>query len=197
MKTLDRYDFRDRYDSSPSKVSGCPVGQSIKVNGHELHILDKQRQKDGYEKIVIVDGDDEYLLDLCSHWERGNDEPIKCCHEGALNLIKAVYAQTERDYEELYLAGEKSYPMEKLPGENNREFEARRKSLYNKELKKCEEFLGTIYTKYAKVRALWSISHDVNYIAEMVKSTPHNVACIIDRLGLNRAETAQNDSLDD
>ncbi len=188
MKTLNRYDFRDRYNSSPSKMSSCPIGGNVKIGDHKLHVLNKQRGKDGLEIITIVDGDDEYELDLSPHWERGSSEPIKCCHEGAVNLIKAVYAQTERDYEELYLKGEKGYYMEEMPGESKKEYEARRKSLYYGMMRDCEKFLGPVFTRYAKIRALWSISHDVNYIAEMIKSTPYHTSCIIDRLGLNRAD---------
>lgn len=197
MRTLDRYDFRDRYDSSPTKVSNCPVGRSINVNGHKLHVLDKSKSRDGFEVLTIVDGDEEYMLDLSPHWERGTDGPIKCCHEGAMNLIKAVYAQTARDYEEMYLKGEKGYYMEKIPGENNREFEQRRKEIYSSEMKKCEDFLGSILTKFSKVRALWSISHDPKYIGEMIHESAYHTSCIIDRLGLNRAETGQNDYFDE
>ena len=193
MNTLDRYEFRNRYKSSPSKVSNCPVGESVTVNGHVLRVVEKHKGRDGFETLNIIDGDEEYLLDLTPHWERGPEGPIKCCHEGVMNLIKGVYAQTERDYEELYLNGEKGYYMEKLPGENKGEFERRRKAEYAKEIAKCEEFLGTIFTKFAKIKALWSISHDPNYIGEMVGESAYHTSCIIDRLGLNRKDLPDND----
>ena len=193
MRTIERYEYRDRYKESPSRIEHCPVGKSINVNDAVLNVLAIKKEKDGYKKITIADGDLIFILDLAPHWERGPEEPIKCCHEGVINLLKGIYAQTENDYEKLYLTGEKGYYMEAMPGENKKEYEARRKSLYHKLIKDCEDFLGPVYTKYAKIKALWSISHDVNYIAEMIKSTPYHVTCIIDRLGLNRADLPEDD----
>ena len=193
MNTLDRYEYRDKYKESPTRIEHCPVGKYIKINGTLLKVLDVEKLKDNGKILTVADGDDVFRLDLSPHWERGPEGPIKCCHDGVINLIKGIYAQTEGDYERLYLAGEKGYHMERIPGENLKEYEARRKSLYHGLIQGCEDFLGPVYTKYAKVRALWSISHDVNYIAEMIKSTPYHVSCIVDRLGLNRVNLPSDD----
>ena len=193
MNTLDRYEYRDKYNESPSRIEHCPVGKSIKINGTILKVLSVEKKKDNGKVMTLADGDEEFILDLSPHWERGPEGPIKTCHDGVVNLIKGIYAQTESDYEKLYLAGEKGYYMERIPGESVKEYEGRRKSLYRELMKNCEEFLGSVFTEYAKIRALWSISHDVNYIAEVIKSTPYHVSCVVDRLGLNRTQTVQDD----
>ena len=193
METLERQDFRERFGKSPAEIARCDVGESVEYNGVKLTVKKIQRDKNGFEMILINDGKKNFMLDLYPHWERGPEGDIHLCREGAMNLVKAVYAQTERDYEQLYLGGEKECLIERLPGENAREYEARRKSYYSTEMKKCEEFLGKVFVKYAKVRALWKISHDVNYIAEKLNEKPYHIACLVDRLGLNRADSDDTD----
>ena len=69
--------------------------------------------------------------------------------------------------------------------------------LYKEAVRECELLLGDLYIKYAKVKALWRNSHDPNTIAKKLNDTPEHIACIIDRLGLNRAYPPTEEDYDD
>ena len=113
-----------------------------------------------------------------------------------MNLIKAVYAQTEKDYEELYIGGMETCELERLPGEKPKDFEWRRSINYQRRVRECEQLLGPVFVKYAKVKALWKATKDVNIIAKKLGDTPEHIANLVERLGLNQTETVQNDTED-
>lgn len=196
MKTLERADFREVYGESTARVAKAVVGETVIINGHKITVKDIKRSKIdslNYTKMLLSDNGEDFILDLCPHWERGRSDEIHLCREGVMNLIRAVYAQTERDYEQQYLYGYSSVEIERLPGESDKSFEARRKGSYNRTKRECERLLGPVFTKYAKVKALWGVTHDVNEIADRLGETPEHIANLVDRLGLNRTETGQDD----
>lgn len=198
MKTLERLDFRDKYGVSPTSICKGIVGETINVNGHMITIkaVENQMTPAGYAKNTMIlseDGED-FVLDLTPHWERGPEGDIHMCREGVMNLIKAVYAQTEKDYEELYIGGMEACELERLPGEKPKDFEWRRSINYQRMVRECEQLLGPVFVKYAKVKALWKSTKDVNVIAKKLGDTSEHIANLVERLGLNRTETAQNDT---
>ena len=72
----------------------------------------------------------------------------------------------------------------------------RRTSYYKKTMRECEELLGPVFVKYAKVKALWKVTHDVDKIAEKIGENPTHTFNLIERLGLYQTETAQNETED-
>lgn len=196
MKTLERLDFHDRYGVTTSKISQGVKGETLNINGHWITVKDvvsKRIAKDLISTTMILsENGEDFILDLTPHWERGPVGEIHMCREGTMNLIKAVYAQAEHDYEELYLKGEDALEIEQIQGETLRAFRARRSSYFRKTMRECEELLGPVFVKYAKVKALWKVTHDVDKIAEKIGETPTHTFNLIERLGLYQTETAQN-----
>lgn len=196
MRTLERADFRDTYKESASRISKAVIGETVIVNGHKITVKDIEKSKidaTNCMRMLLSDEGEDFILDLCPHWERGRSDDIHLNRDGVMNLIRAVYAQTERDYERQYLYGYSAIEIERLPGENDKSFEMRRTSYFNRSMRECERLLGPVFTRYAKVKALWTITHDVNEIAQKLGETPEHIASLVDRLGLNRTETAQDD----
>lgn len=198
MITLERFAFREKYGVSPNRFLHMNEGESISVEYKDqptktFTCIKINGTKTCRESMVLSENGEEFLLDLSPHWERDSAD-IDLCHAGVVNLIKAIYSQTEKDYEEYYLLGQKGYKCERLPGENQKEFAIRQRKLWKDQMDKCEEFLGSVFTTYAKVKALWRITHDVNVIADRVGIEPKHVTMIVDRLGLNRTETAQKET---
>ena len=118
-------------------------------------------------------------------------------------MIGAVYRQAENDYEELWTRGirgaiSKSDYREmkkRKPLMNWEEYVKIKTERYKIELKELESFMGDVYTMYAKVRAIWRYqTHDPKIIADKIGIEPEHVVTIIERLGLNRTETAQNET---
>ena len=189
METVERCEFTRRYGVSPARTEHLKQGEVVNVGSRKLRCIKNYGAMIVLEEVPTICHVESkmFVLDLQPHWERGSAK-IKLCHEGVLNLIGAVYRQAENDYEELYLKGSSGYQLVKQPWENNREFAIRQRNLWTDEMKSCEEFLGKIYTNYAKVRALWRITHNPNEIAAKIGDTPEHVSCVIDRLGLNRPD---------
>lgn len=197
MKTLERLDFRDKYGVSPVAISKATIGETINVNGHMITVKDVERRMADYQtilKMTLSEDGEDFILDLTPHWERGPKGEIHMCREGAMNLIKAVYAQAEKDYEQLYIGGSKVCEIERMPGEKPKEFERRRNANYQRMMRECEQLLGPVFAKYAKVKALWKLTKDVNIIAEKLDDYPEHIANLVDRLGLNQTETGQEDT---
>lgn len=194
MKTYERQDFINEYGVTLSGISSCVPGETINLNGRKVKVKDVTKDRSGFKKTMLLsEKGKEFVLDLGPHWERGPEGDIHICREGAMNLVKAVYVQTEKDYEELYLGNMKNFEIEQLPGENRYEFENRVNYVRCKAMKDCEEFLGPVFTKFAKIKALWKTTQNVNIIAETLGENPQHISCVVDRLGLNRTETAQDE----
>jgi hypothetical protein len=193
MKTLERLDFEKEYGVKPSVVSKCEVGKSVKIGKRKLTVKKVEKDKTGFSKtMVISENGVDFILDLAPHWERGPEGPIHICRDGAMNLVRGVYAQTEKDYEELFLGDMRHFQLEKIPGESFKEYEKRRKAYKSGQMKGCEEFLGPVLIRYSKIKALWKSTHDVNEIAKKLGETTYHISCVVDRLGLNRTETGQD-----
>lgn len=193
METLERFAFREKYGVSPNRFMRLNEGESltIEIKDQPTRVLKVEKingTKTCRNSMVLSEFGKKFLLDLTPHWERDSAD-FELCHEGVVNLIKGIYAQTESDYEELYLLGVAGYRLEKLPGENQREFEIRRRKMFRADIEKCEEFLGTVFVTYARVKALWKITHDVNVIAEKTGIEAKHVVLVVERLGLNQTET--------
>ena len=199
MKVMERIDFFQKYNISPSRVTKLKEGECIKVKRKNLpdRVIKCEKiygSKGNPTQLILSEHGDKFTLDLSTHWERGGSSDFKLCHEGMVNLIKAIYSQTESDYEALFLAGPDAIPLEKNPGESLKEFHLRLRRVYTQTYKDCEEFLGEVFCRYAKIKALWRVTHDIDKIAERLGETSYHVACVVDRLGLNRTETAQNET---
>lgn len=198
---IDRYDFWDRYGVRPTVIYNLDIGQTYVNEKKHLHfeVVDHVRNPETgfYDSITFKDGSELVVVDLMAHWERCPEEGIRFSRDGLMNLIRAVYAKAEEDYEALYLNGDEEIEISRIPGENDREFGKRRIGLYKEAVRECELLLGDLYIKYAKVKALWKNSHDPNTIAEKLNDTPEHIACIIDRLGLNRAYPPTEEDYDD
>ena len=197
---IDRYEFFEKYEVRPTVIYNLGAGQAFfnPKNDLVLKVLDRVKNEDTgfYEEITFFDGNETLVVDLAAHWEKGPNTPIKFCREGVMNLIRAVYAKAEEDYEALYLHGVEEIKIKKMPGENLKEFHARRLGMYKESVAECEELLGKLYIKYAKIKALWRETHDPKEIAPKVNDTPEHVTCIIDRLGLSRPNLPREDDID-
>lgn len=198
MRTMEMIDFRNEYGRATSSVMGLKVGETLEIErkNKPTRRLKVEEIISSEERILSEDGE-RFLLDTKAHWERGTAD-IKLCPQGTMNLIGAIYKQAESEYEPLWVKGVENYWSEKLVGESRAEWEARMYREYTQKIKELEEFLGKVYTMYAKVRAVWRyLSHDPKVIAERTDLQVDHVVLIIDRLGLNRTETAQKDTIDD
>ena len=201
MKTFERFDFREEYGISPNRFMQMNEGDSVKIErkNQPARVIKVEKiigTRTCRNSMVLSENGEEFLLDLSPHWERGSSD-IKCCHQGVMNLIGAVYRQAENDYEELWIKGIKGYAtrtdylyMKKTyPLMNYAEYVELKTQRYKAEIEELEGFMGTIYTMYAKVRACWRhLSHDPKVIAERTGLTADHVVKIIDRLGLNRPD---------
>ena len=201
MKILERLDFRDKYGVSTVGISKGVKGETLDINGHKITVkeIENKTSSDGFvsNTMLLSENGEDFILDLSPHWERGPEGDIHMCRDGAMNLIKAVYAQAEKDYEELYIGGIEACELERLPGEKPKDFERRRSINYYRMVRECEQLLGPVFVKYAKVKALWKQTKDVNVIAKKLGDTPKHIANLVDRLGLNQTETAQNGTVED
>ena len=188
---IDRYDFLEKYGVRPTVIYKLDIGQTYVNEKKNLHftVVDHIRNPESgfYDSITFDDGSGLVIVDLMPHWERCPDTGIRFSRDGVMNLIRAVYAKAEEDYEALYLNGDEEIEISRIPGENDREFGKRRMGLYKEAVKECELLLGDLYIKYAKVKALWKESHDPFFMAQKLNDTPEHIVCIIDRLGLNRS----------
>ena len=200
MNTLERMDFKNKYGVSTAKISQGKVGETLNINGHMITVKDIESKRVAKDlistKMILSENGEDFILDLTPHWERGPVGDIHMCREGVMNLIKGVYAQSEHDYEELYLKGEDALDLEQIQGETLKAFKMRRTSYYKKTMRECEELLGPVFVKYAKVKALWKITHDVDKIAKKIGENPTHTFNLIERLGLYQTETAQNETED-
>lgn len=198
MKILERLDFRNKYGVSTVGISKGIKGETLDINGHKITVkeIENKTSSDGFvsNTMLLSENGEDFILDLSPHWERGPEGDIHMCREGVMNLIKAVYAQAEKDYEELYIGGKEACELEQLPGEKTKDYERRRNINYQRMVRECEQLLGPVFVKYAKVKALWKSTKDVNVIAKKLGDTPEHIANLVERLGLNRTEMAQNDT---
>ena len=197
---IDRYDFYERYGVRPKVIYNLDIGQIYENKKKKLRLEVKDHLKNEdtglYDPITFFDGKDILVVDLAAHWERHPEDGKKYCHEGVVSLVQAVYARAEEDYEGFYLNGDEEIDIKPMPGESLKEFQQRRYKLYKEAVTECEEFLGKLFVKYSKVKALWKESHDPTFIAEKMNDTPYHVAAIIDRLGLNRPDLPKEDDCD-
>lgn len=198
---IDRYDFFEKYGVRPTVIYNLNIGESYRDDKRHLCLEIKDRVKNEntgfYDTITFTDGADIIEIDLAAHWEKGPNGEIKFCREGVMNLIRAVYAKAEQDYENLYLNGTEEIDIKPMPGESLKEFTDRRRERYKEDVEECEILLGKLYTRYAKVKALWRKTHDPNEMARKLNDTPEHVVLIIDRLGLNRLNLPKEDDRDD
>lgn len=193
MRTIERMDFRNIFGVAPTCISKAKPGDVADVNGRKLEIIERKYVREKTDIIRFSCEGEEYCLDLAPHWERGGDGPVHCCHEGVINLIRGVYQQTANDLEALYTCGLKDYPCTREFMENKEEYEQRKAALYFRAVKNAEDFLGSVLTGYVKVKAYYKMGKSIDEIAKILEWTPEHTANVIDRLGLNRTETAQND----
>lgn len=197
---IDRYDFYERYGVRPKVIYNLDIGQIYENDKKKLRLEVKDHLKNEdtgfYDTITFFDGKDILVVDLAAHWERHPEDGKEYCHEGVVSLVQAVYARAEEDYEGFYLNGDEEIDIKPMPGESLKEFQQRRYKLYKEAVDECEEFLGKLFVKYSKVKALWSKTHDPNVMALKINESPERIACIIDRLGLNRSDSPTEDECD-
>ena len=196
---IERIEFYNRYKMTPQhfvhRVKYCGGAFEKKCSDKTVHRLDligveKEKNVDTY--LRFTDNGVEEVVDLRPHWERGTEGPIHCTRDGAMNIIRAVYAQTEKDLEELYAGGDLSLIVEKNVGEKYSDYCRRKNSMYRKEVKKCEEFLGPVLSRYAMIKAYYVRNKmTVEQIARKMGETPRHIANVIERLGLDRTETVK------
>ena len=191
---IERIEFYQRYQMTPQRFI-----ERFKEEGtfirklHIMSVIRVEKDKSGADAyIYFTDNGNEEVVDLRPHWERGSDAPIKCTREGAMNLVRAVYAQTEKDLEELYAGGVDSLILDRNVGEKIADFSQRKSATYWKEVRKCEELLGPVLSRYTMVKAYYVRNKmTVEEIARIMGETPTHIANVIERLGLNRADSAK------
>ena len=197
---IDRYEFKEKYGVRPTTVDGLKIGETFRDDkkGLFFEVKDFKKNKEtGFkDSVTFFDGNEVVVVDLAAHWERHPEKGTRFCHEGVVSLVQAVYAKAEEDYEALYLNGDEEISVKPMPGESLKEFHTRRYGLYKDAVAECESFLGKLFIKYAKVKALWSQTHDPNEMARKLNDTPEHITCIIDRLGLNRSYPPVEDDVD-
>lgn len=148
METIERAGFFERYKFKISRLERLNVGEVFK-DKHDKTF--KVVQKEGDFLVFEVDGE-QATFDLAPHWERGSNAPIKLNRDGVMNLIGGVFSQAEKDLESFYADGEARFEFEPLVGESREDARKRRKSMYEHAIKECENLLGEVYSKYAKVK---------------------------------------------
>lgn len=191
---IERIEFYQRYKMTPQHfVHKIRYEGPFEKKGHFLDMKEVIKDESNSEAYLkFTDNGVEEIVDLRPHWERGSSEPIHCTRDGAMNLIRAVYAQTAKDLEELYAGGEASLIVEKNVGEKITDYWNRKTAMYRKEVKKCEELLGPTLSRYTMIKAYYVRNKmSVEEIARAMKETPRHVACVIERLGLDRTETTK------
>lgn len=196
---IERNEFYQRYKMTPQHfVKRYREEGAFIKKLHALDLIGLERDETGAEAyLIFTDNGVEEICDLRPHWERGSDAPIHCCREGAMNLVKAVYAQTEKDLEELYAGGEIALNVNKEVGESYEQYIRRSGELYRKELKKCETFLGPVFSRYTMIKAYYvRRKMTVEEIAKVMHETPAHISNVIERLGLNRTETVAKSAVD-
>lgn len=195
METLDRYTFRQRYKTSPSRLN---KEDEIIVKGKTMKVKKRiYAAGSGFPtEIIYRYRDRPWRLDMAPHWERIPDTPIHSCNDGMVNLIRAVYKQTADDLGEFYKGDYKSMPLERVPGETASHWYKRLHAARKGEVRRCEQFLGSVLSRQVMIRSLWELGKTVDEIAKEIGSTPDHVAAIIDRLGFNRSETDEDDPYD-
>lgn len=198
---IDRYEFYDRYGVRPTRIYKLNIGEFYRDEKKHLCLEVKDHVKNEetgfYDSITFSDGKETIEVDLAAHWDKIPDTEIKVCREGMMNLIRAVYARAVEDYEDYYLNGDSEIDIKPMPGESLAEFQERRSQMYKDAVEECEGFLGKLFIKYTKVRALWKKTHNPNIMAMQINDTPEHIACIIDRLGLNRSNLPNEEERDD
>ena len=198
---IERIEFYARYKMTPQhfvhRVKYCGGAFDKKCSDKEIHHLDLigvEKGDHNTDKFLrFTDNGVEEIVDLRPHWERGTEGPIHCTRDGAMNVIRAVYAQTEKDLEELYAGGELSLIVEKNVGEKYSDYCRRKNAMYRKEVRKCEEFLGPVLSRYTMIKAYYVRNKmSVEQIAGIMGETPRHIANVIERLGLDRTETVKD-----
>jgi len=196
MINIERYDFLKKYGKTPNKMIKAGKGGYADYGDKKLRVVDLGYNTGSPSYVTFQDGKEYYKLDLMPHWERGKEGEITFTHDGACTLAKAVLKQTADDLTALYMGDYSSIEVEPLPNETKSE-SARRFEIYRKrEQRKCEELLGSVISKYCKVRALWNKGYDIPTIAGEMGETPEHITILVERMGLNRAETGQEDTDD-
>lgn len=126
---IDRYEFYEKYGIRPTAVDGLGVGETYKdeKKGLFFEVKDfKKNEETGFkDSVTFFDGKEVIAVDLSAHWEKGPEGDIRFSRDGVMNLIRAVYAKTEEDYEALYLKGDEEIPVKPMPGESLKEFHTR------------------------------------------------------------------------
>ena len=193
-RIIERIEFYNRYKMTPQHfVKRIKYYGPFEKKGHHLDFISLEKESGADAYLRFTDNGVEEVVDLRPHWERGSDAPIHCTRDGAMNLVRAVYAQTEKDLEELYAGGEMSLILERNVGEKYSDFSHRKNATFRKEVKKCEEFLGPVLSRYAMIKAYYVRNKmTVEQIAGIMGETPRHIANVIERLGLDRAETVKD-----
>lgn len=196
---IERIEFYQRYKMTPQHFMHKVRHEGpFEKKGHALDLIELIKDESNCEAFMrFTDNGIEETVDLRPHWERGSSEPIRCTRDGAMNLIRAVYAQTAKDLEELYAGGESTLLLEKQVGESYLDYSRRKNATYLKEVKKCEELLGPTLSRYTKVKAYYVRNKmSVEEVARLMKETPRHIACVIERLGLDRTETVKDSKIE-
>lgn len=195
MINMERYDFLRKYDATPRRMIAAGKGGYATYGKTKLRVVDIGYKQSDVAYITFQDGKEYYKLDLLSHWERGREDPITFNHEGACALAKAVLKQAADDLTKLYMGDYSAIEIEKRENETKAEV-AKRFEIYRKmEQRRCEELLGTVLSRYCKIRAYWNMGLDIADIADRMNSTPEHIANVVHRLGLDR--TNEDDDIVD
>ena len=195
MINIERYDFLRKYDATPRRMIAAGKGGYATYGKAKLRVVDIGYKQSDVAYITFQDGKEYYKLDLLSHWERGREDPITFNHDGACALAKAVLKQAADDLTKLYMGDYSAIEIEKRDNETKAEV-AKRFEIYRKmEQRRCEELLGTVLSRYCKIRAYWNKGLDIADIADRMNSTPEHIANVVHRLGLDR--TNEDDDIVD
>lgn len=202
METIERSEFWDRYHFRPTQLLNTQIGGTYKGKCGEFKVVEKNHIPGMVGTITYEYNGQTITADLTPHWERGPVGEIHICREGAMNLIGAVMAQTEKDLELYYAYGEKEYQVETLVDEKGKPiFESsdhrakRRKSLYERAVRECEEFLGPTFSKYTMIKAYYQLLKlTEKEIARRMGESEYHIECVISRLGLYPSILGQEDT---
>jgi len=143
---------------------------------------------------IVIHGEDDIILDCSPHWERGPQGPVKTCHIGVVNLIHGVYRQVDADYERLYITRDVELARNLM--ETDKEYRKRKSFEYERQVHECENFLGPVLCKFAKIRAMWDLGMSPESIAYRLNESEEHICAIVDRLGLMGRPKDDDDEFD-
>lgn len=192
METMERIEFYERFGFKPARLERLNIGDVyIDKHGKKFEVLDIAYSDWGHAQNLIFSTEGEQMMiDLAPHWERGPEGKINLNRDGVAALITAVYSQAEKDLEELYASGLSGFKVENLDVyETPAQKKKRAKSEYERRLNECETLLGSVFSKYTRIKAYYKkLSMSIDEIAIRMNENPEHIANIVERLGLNDRE---------